>query len=149
MRLLGFAFVVMMPVIAASPRAIADAGRGSTNLPRHEIAGFNTPVSTAEITSTAIAESAPGAATAAQPESAKPAVAEPSASPSSGLLKSARRPAIRAVTRTANGLPGPLGRATGSGTPEPSSLLLLGFGLLGLAFVVFRKAKSSDVVAQE
>jgi hypothetical protein len=31
-------------------------------------------------------------------------------------------------------------------TPEPSSLFLLGIGLLGLAFVVFRKAKSPGLV---
>jgi hypothetical protein len=33
-----------------------------------------------------------------------------------------------------------------SPTPEPSSLLLLGSGLLGLAFVAFRKAKPSGMV---
>jgi len=35
---------------------------------------------------------------------------------------------------------------TVSQTPEPSSLLLLGTGLLGLAFIAFRKAKSSGMV---
>ncbi len=34
---------------------------------------------------------------------------------------------------------------TVSQTPEPSSLMLLGTGLLGLAFVAFRKAKSSGL----
>ena len=45
-----------------------------------------------------------------------------------------------------NGSPNPGGAITP--TPEPSSLLLLGTGLFGLAFVAFRKAKSSTGALQ-
>ncbi|MGA2909820.1 MAG: PEP-CTERM sorting domain-containing protein [Terracidiphilus sp.] len=39
------------------------------------------------------------------------------------------------------------GTMTVSLTPEPTSLLLLGTGLLGLAFLTFRKAKASGMVS--
>jgi hypothetical protein len=35
---------------------------------------------------------------------------------------------------------------TSSATPEPSSLLLMGTGLLGLAFALFRKNKPAGLV---
>jgi hypothetical protein len=158
MKLLGFALVVMALVIAASPRVMADARGDLKATPGHEIAMFDAPVALGEYISPdpasvklseTVGESAPGAATPTQPEIAKPAVSDVSTITGPGLIKSAHKHAIRTVTRTANGLPGPLGRSSSSATPEPSSLLLLGFGLLGLAFVVFRKAKSSEVVAQE
>jgi hypothetical protein len=57
---------------------------------------------------------------------------------------------IRIAIGLANGSGGPesltVDSADVSETPEPSSLLLLGTGLLGLAVVVFRKAKSSGLV---
>jgi hypothetical protein len=42
---------------------------------------------------------------------------------------------------------GSIGNISYGATPEPSSLFLLGTGLLGLAFVAFRKAKSSGLVS--
>jgi hypothetical protein len=41
-----------------------------------------------------------------------------------------------------------VGPGVGVVTPEPSGLLLLGSGLFGLAFVAFRKTKSSGLVLQ-
>jgi len=80
-------------------------------------------------------------------ELAKPTVNEVSTITGSGLTKSTPKPAIRAMSRSAIG-----SRQLAfqnSATPEPSSLVLLGTGLLGLAFVVFRKAKSSPVVVEK
>jgi hypothetical protein len=48
-----------------------------------------------------------------------------------------------ATNNETGGIPGVI-----NATPEPSSLLLLGSGLLFLAFVLFRKAKSSVVRAE-
>ena len=89
----------------------------------------------------------PAASGPVQPEIAKPAPSGVSTILGSHLFKRAgSKPSLRAVGGSARQLSD---RDANSTDPEPSSLVLLGTGLLGLAFVVFRKAKSSEVSVQK
>jgi len=145
MKLFGFALLAMASAVAVSPRAISDLGTGLNAAAGDKVAGSSFSMGLSEV----VGEPVPRAALPMQPEIAKQSVSDVSTITGTGLIKSARKPALRTVGRSGNSAGPSIYRDSNSATPEPSSLVLLGTGLLGMAFVIFRKAKSSTVAIQE
>ncbi len=154
MKSFGFALLVMASALTVAPRAIArpltDSGAAAGNDAARisgqvTWSGYSDPGSTVLELSEVVGQPASTSASPVQGEIAKPAPSGVSTILGSHLFKrSGSKSTIRAVGGSANGY-----RDSNSASPEPGSLVLLGTGLLGLAFVVFRKAKSEEVSVQK
>ncbi len=153
MKSFGFALPVMALAIAFVPRAFARPAADVSAAAGNDVArtsgqitwsGYADPGPTVLELSEVVSQSDSTAVSPMQGKIAKPAPSGVSTILGSHLFK---RPGSKSTIRAVGGSSGQLG--TNPASPEPSSLVLLGTGLLGLAFVVFRKAKSEEVSVQK